>query len=98
MNDDEEKSETVTNIISRIMETDTPDVSWMSGPLAHRLLAALEGGKVINFVHMMREGLTQQEAEEATAVGIPLMAFQLGLQVGQELEATRTFREQMGDL
>lgn len=94
---DEKKCERIDTVVGQIMETNPPDIGWMNGELAHRLLQTFEAGRTRFFMQLLREGLDKEEAKRQVAMQIPLIALDLGVKIGTELEAARQLREMFGE-
>ena len=94
---DEQKCQTIDEVVRRTMATDPPNIGWMNGDLAHRLLAAFNGGRTLFFMQLMKQGLSKEEAEEQVAMQLPLLAFDLGLKVGMEHAAVQQMRDMFGE-
>lgn len=94
---DHEKSHDVSQAVGKIMETQPPNIGWMEGELAHKLLAAFNGGRTLMFMQLMREGLEKPEAEEQVSLQLPLLAFDLGMKIGKEMQEVQQMRDLFGD-
>ena len=94
---DEKKCHDVNEVVGKTMETDPPNIQWMSGDLANRLLAAFNGGRTLMFMQLMRSGLEKEEAEHQVNLQLPLLAFDLGVKVGAEMAAVQQMRDMFGD-
>lgn len=91
------QSEAVLAITSRMMHTDGVDIGWMTADVARSLIAAFTAGQTQVMMQLLRRGLPREQAEQSAEAQMPLVAFELGLKVGAELESTRAFREIVGD-
>lgn len=95
---DPKRSEQVFAIAQRILHTEGVQIGWMDGDIARRLLETFKAGHTMVFMQLVRQGLTREQAESNAEIQMPLIAFELGLRIGAELESTRAFREIMGDV
>lgn len=89
-------SEAVLTIAKRIMHTEGIQIGWMTQDVAAQLRAMFVGGETIIKMQILRHGMTAEQAEKHAEAALPLVAFELGLKIGAELESTRAFREIMG--
>jgi len=94
---DHAKNQQVEETIGRLMETSPPNIGWMSAELANRLLHAMSGSRTLMMMSLLRAGMSQEAAEKQADMQWPLLAFDLGLRVGTELESVRQMRELFGD-
>lgn len=88
----------VEETVQRIMETKPPSIAWMTGELGNRLLSAFSAARTSLFMRLMRdEKLPRDEAERSANMQWALLAFELGMRVGAEMESVRSMREMFGD-
>lgn len=92
------KSAQVEETVQRIMETAPPTIAWMTGELGNRLLSAFSAARTSLFMRLMRDQkLPRDEAEQSANMQWALLAFELGMRVGAEMESMRSLREMWGD-
>ncbi len=89
--------ERVDQTISRLMETDPPNIGWMSSELAHKLLGAHGSIRTLMMMSLLRAGMPKEQAEEQAAMQSPLLLFELGRRVGKEIESTQALYDIFGD-
>lgn len=76
--------------------TEPPNIRWMTGELGHKLLAAFSACHTSLFMQAMREGLSKEEAQQAVAFQVPLLAFDLGRRIGADMAGAQAMREMFG--
>lgn len=91
------RCEQVKEAVNKVLELSPPNIAWMTGELGHSLLAAFYAAYTNLFMEYLKRGIPQDEAKASAEQQAPLLAFQLGLQVGAEMEANRAMREMFGE-
>lgn len=91
------KSEQVKDAIDKIMDLNPPNPSWMTGELANTINAAQHGAYTQIQMRLIREGMPLPQAQELAGLQAPLLAFEVGMLVGAELEKNRQMRELFGE-
>ena len=91
------RSEKVWNAAHKEMATRPPTIGWMTGELANHLLGAFAGARTLIYMSKLEQGMSREEAERDVALQVPLLAFQLGIQVGEGLEQARGFDAMFDD-
>lgn len=87
----------VEGAMAKIMELDPPNIDWMTGEFGANLLTSIHAGYTFIFMEMLKRGVDVEEAKESAQQQAPLLAFQLGMQVGADLEGARAMRQMWGD-
>lgn len=87
----------ITAAMQKTMGTERITVGWMTAETGHHINAAMHAAHSSIQMAMMREGLTQAQAEGHAKEQLLLLAFELGRRVGREMEATRQMKEMFGD-
>ncbi|GAB3863531.1 hypothetical protein GCM10028801_31380 [Nocardioides maradonensis] len=91
------RSEQIKQAIDKVLELDPPDIAWMTGELGNALLSANYSAYTMMQMELIKRGVHPAEAQQSAQQQAPLLIFQLGLQVGTELESTRAMRELFGE-
>ena len=91
------RCEQVKNAAEKVMQLDPPDISWMGAGFAGEMLAVFYSAYTLTMMELIKRGITPAEAQQSAQQQAPLLAFQLGLQVGAEIESTRAMRELFGE-
>jgi len=97
---DTNECERVDQRINAVMETEPPNIGWMTSELAHKLLSAHGSARTLMQMSLMRHGMPKEQAEQQANMQAPLLLFDLGLRVGKGM-ATDTdlqmFKDMWGD-
>lgn len=91
------KCEQVFESIQKIMELNPPSIDWMTGEFANQMLTTIHAAYTFLFMEFLKRGMPQEEAEQSAQMQAPLLAFQLGMQVGADMEGARGLRELFGE-
>lgn len=97
MTENPRESDAVLTIGKRILHNEGLNIGWLTPEVAQQLMAMFSGAQTMIFMQMLRAGMDREKAEASAEYQAPLVAFELGLRVGAELESTRAFREIVGD-
>lgn len=79
------ETERVDQTINRVMDTQPPNIGWMSSELANKLLHALSGARTLMMMSLLRAGMDQETAKKQADMQAPLLLFDLGLRVGKDM-------------
>lgn len=96
---DMNETERVDQTVNRIMDTDPPNIGWMTSEIANKLLHAYSSARTMCQMSLMRQGKSQEDAEKQADMQAPLLLFDLGLRVGKSMAdpLAEQMREMWGD-
>lgn len=94
---DPKRSEAVLEACAKVMELEPPDVGWMTAEAAEKLNSIIHAAYTYVQMELLKRQVPPDEAQREAAMQAPLLAFQLGMQVGRELEVNRALREMFGE-